>query len=265
MLKVYTADLHIHTCLSPCGDLEMAPRNIVQRAVEVGLDVIAITDHNSAKNVPAVIDAAVGAPLTVVPGMEVQTREEVHVLTLFGDLGSLRQWQDRVERGLPDVANKPDYFGDQPIVTAAGEIIGFEPKLLLASVAMTVEEVFRIVAGLGGYSIPAHVDRMSFSIIGQLGFIPPSLPIRVVEVFDLAKLHNLPSIQELHVITASDAHFLADIGGKTTRLLLGGATFDEIVMALEGSEGRKILCPGQPLVRSGAKVHETDDGRAQSC
>lgn len=243
MLKVYTADLHIHTCLSPCGDLEMAPRSIVRWAADAGVDIIGITDHNSAKNVEAVLDAAADVSLTVVPGMEVQTVEEVHVLTLFGDLDSLRSWEHRVDRALPDLANRPDYFGDQPIVTADGEIIGFESKLLLNSIAMTVEEVFRDVRELGGYCIPAHVDKMSFGLIGQLGFIPPSLSIGVVEISDPAKADNLPALRGLRMITTSDAHFLVDIGSKVTRLLLKDATFDEIVMALEEREGRRLVLP----------------------
>jgi len=243
MLRVYTADLHIHTCLSPCGDLEMSPRSIVHRAVDAGVDIIAITDHNSGKNVEAVLDAAAEVSVTVVPGMEVQTVEEVHVLTLFGDLDSLRRWGDRVDEALPDVANRPDYFGDQPIVTADDEITGFESKLLLNSIAMTIEEVFRNVRGLGGYCIPAHVDKMSFGLIGQLGFIPPALSIGVVEVSDMAKAKDLPSLQGRRIITTSDAHFLVDIGSKTTRLLLEDATFDEIVMALEEQDGRRIVRP----------------------
>ena len=241
MLCLLGADLHIHTCLSPCGDLEMAPKDIVRRAREVRLDMIAITDHNTGKNVEAVLQAAEGVPITVVPGMEVQTIEEVHILTLFQDLNVLREWDEMVYEGLPDIPNNPDYFGDQPIVNMEGEILGFEEKLLLNSVQMTVDQVFRKVEKLGGYCIPAHVDKSSFSLIGQLGFLPPSLDIKVVEVHDPQGARRSPALKGLRFITSSDAHLLSEIGGKRTNFLMEGPSFWELRMALEEREGRRIM------------------------
>jgi hypothetical protein len=241
MLRVYTSDLHIHTCLSPCGALEMAPVDIVRKAQAAGVDLISITDHNSAKNVRAVREAAHETGLSVVPGMEVQTLEEVHVLTLFGSLDTLEEWDRIVYERLPDIANNPEYFGDQAIVTAQGEITAFEPKLLLNSIEMTLDEVCRTVMAMGGLCIPAHADKNAFGIIGQLGFIPGDLDIVAVEVFDLARLEELPELQKTRIISSSDAHFLVDIGSKRTRFRMADTSFGELALALRGRDGRDIL------------------------
>jgi predicted metal-dependent phosphoesterase TrpH len=241
MLRVYSSDLHIHTCLSPCGNLEMAPKDIVRRAVEERLEIISITDHNSGKNVEAVLHATEGHPLYLIPGIEVQTIEEVHLLTFFEDLNALMEWDRIVYEALPDIPNNPDYFGDQPIVNEDGEILRFEEKLLLNSVQMTVDQVFREVERRGGYCIPAHVDKGSFGIIGQLGFIPPSLNISIVEVHDLQKASQLSELEGLRYITSSDAHFLSEVGSRRTDLLIEEASFPELKLALEGKEGRRVV------------------------
>ena len=241
MLRIYVSDLHIHTCLSPCGDLEMAPKDIVRRAVEEGLDLIGLTDHNSGKNVGAVLQAAEGSPVSIVPGMEVQSIEEVHVLTFFEDLNALREWDGIVYERLPDIPNNPDYFGDQAIVSAEGEILGFEGKLLLNSVQMTVDQVFNEVERLGGYCIPAHVDKVSFGLIGQLGFIPSNLDIRVVEVYDLHRAKDLSQLKGMRFITSSDAHFLSEVGKRRSHLLMAEVSLAELKMALDGREGRGIV------------------------
>lgn len=240
-MRVYTSDLHIHTCLSPCGDLEMAPKDIVRRAREEGLDIIGITDHNTGKNVGAVLQAAEGFSVSVMPGMEVQTIEEVHVLTFFETLDDLRTWDGMVYEALPDIANNPDYFGDQPIVNADGEIVGFEEKLLLNSLQMTLEQVFREVGRIGGYCIPAHIDKDAFGLIRHLGLIPRNLNIAVVEVQDLQQAPQLADLKGLQLIASSDAHFLAEVGARRFDLLMEEATFLEITMALEGKEGRRVV------------------------
>jgi predicted metal-dependent phosphoesterase TrpH len=240
-MRVYASDLHIHTCLSPCGDLEMAPKEIVRRAREEGLDIIGITDHNTGKNVQAVLEAAQGFPVTVMPGMEVQTIEEVHVLTFFETIDELRRWDGMVYEALPDIKNKPDYFGDQPIVNAEGEIVGYEERLLLNSLRMTLEQVFRAVGSIGGYCIPAHIDKDAFGLISHLGIIPSHLNIAVVEVRDLRQAPQRADVQGLQLIASSDAHFLAEVGTRGTDLLMEEASFSEMMMALEGKEGRKVV------------------------
>jgi PHP family Zn ribbon phosphoesterase len=240
-MRVYSSDLHIHTCLSPCGDLEMAPKDIVRRAREKGLDIIGITDHNTGKNVGAVLEAAHGFSVSVIPGMEVQTIEEVHVLTFFETIDDLRTWDGMVYEALPNITNNPAYFGDQPIVNADGEILGFEEKLLLNSLQMTLEQVFREVGSIGGYCIPAHIDKDAFGLISHLGMIPRNLNIAVAEVQDLQQAPQLADVKGLQLIASSDAHFLAEVGARRSDLLMKEASFFELLMALEGKEGRRVV------------------------
>ena len=234
MVKVYAADLHVHTCLSPCADEEMSPKNIVRTAVEGKLDIIAVADHNSGKNARAVMEAATGLPLTVIAGMEVQSREEVHLLSFFGSVESLIEWDSFIYEYLPDVRNDPEVFGYQPIVDKEGYVLRFEEKLLINSLDLSLEEVVQGIKDREGLCIPAHVDRASFSIIGQLGYIPPGLPIAAVEV----KGGEGPEGYE--VVTASDAHFLREIGQKRTHLLLEAPTLEEIGRGLRREGGRRV-------------------------
>lgn len=237
MTQVYASDLHVHTCLSPCADEEMSPRSIVRAAAEAALDIIAVTDHNSGKNVSAVMEAAVDEPLTVIAGMEVQCREEVHLLALFGTLEALEEWDAYIYAYLPDVRNDPAIFGHQPIVDTEGYVLRFEERLLINSLDLSVEEVVRGVGDRGGICIPAHVDREAFSIIGQLGYIPPELPIAAVEITG----RQGGAVPEGYtVVTASDAHFLRDIGRKRTFFLLEAPTIAEIQQGLRGEGGRRV-------------------------
>jgi len=237
MTQVYASDLHVHTCLSPCADEEMSPRSIVRAAAEAGLDIIAVTDHNSGKNVPAVMEAAVGFPLVVIPGMEVQCREEVHLLALFEGLEALEEWDGYIYEHLPDVHNDPAIFGYQPIVDKEGYILRFEERLLINSLDLSVGDVVKGVRDRGGICIPAHVDREAFGIIGQLGYIPPELPIVAVEVTG-GQWGGMPGGYTL--VTASDAHFLRDIGSKRTLFLLEAPTIAEIQQGLRGQGGRRV-------------------------
>jgi PHP family Zn ribbon phosphoesterase len=237
MVQVYAADLHVHTCLSPCADEEMSPSNIVRTALEASMDIIAVTDHNSGKNARAVMAAADDLPLTVIAGMEVQSREEVHLLSFFGSVEILEEWDAFIYEHLPDVRSDPDVFGYQPIVDKEGYVLRFEEKLLINSLDLSLEEVVRGVADRDGICIPAHVDREAFSIIGQLGYIPPGLPIAAVEITGDQR-DMVPEGYE--VVTASDAHFLRAIGTKRTLFLLEAPTLEEIRRGLRREGGRRI-------------------------
>jgi PHP family Zn ribbon phosphoesterase len=237
MARVYAADLHVHTCLSPCADEEMSPRNIVRTAVEGGLDIIAVTDHNSGKNVRAVKEAASDLQLTVIPGMEIQSREEVHLLSLFGSIEVLEEWDSYIYEYLPDVLNDPAIFGYQPIVDKEGYVLRFEERLLINSLDLSLEAVVEGVGDRGGICIPAHVDREAFSIIGHLGYIPPDLPLAAVEVTG-DRRDMVPEGYE--VVTDSDAHFLDTIGTRRTLFLLEAPTFEEVCRGLRGEGGRRI-------------------------
>ena len=237
IVKVYAADLHVHTCLSPCADEEMSPANIVRTAVEAKLDIIAVADHNSGKNAQAVIEAAADLPLTVIGGMEVQSREEVHLLSFFGSVESLIEWDSYIYEYLPDVRNDPEVFGYQPIVDKEGYVLRFEEKLLINSLDLSLEEVVRGIKDREGVCIPAHVDRESFSITGQLGYIPPDLPIAAVEITG-GQSGKRPEGYE--VVTASDAHFLREIGQKRTLFLLEAPTLEEIGRGLRREGDRRV-------------------------
>ena len=242
MLKKYSADLHIHSCLSPCASLDLSPRQIVERAKAEGLDIISVTDHNTAKNVRVVMGLAERQGLTVIPGMEVQTREEIHLLALFPDWPSTAAWDEEVRRHLPDVRNDPEVFGDQPIVDDEGNILNFEERLLLNSLDLPLEVVKRRVEGHGGMIIPSHFDKGSFSLISQLGLIPEDMELEVLEVSHKTQFPSMGNVSpRIPRIISSDAHRLEDIGNARTIFLLGEATLAELRLAFRGKEGRKIV------------------------
>ena len=242
MLREYSADLHIHSCLSPCASLDLSPREIVERAKAESLDIIAVTDHNTARNVRVVMGLGEKRGLKVIPGMEVQTREEIHLLALFPDWPSTAAWDEEVRRHLPDVRNDPDVFGDQPIVDDEGNILEFEERLLLNSIDLSLEEVKRRVDGHGGMIIPSHFDKGSFSLISQLGLIPEDMELEVLEVSRKTQFPGMGKVSsQIPRIISSDAHQLEDIGNARTIFLLAEATLEELRLAFRGQEGRKII------------------------
>ena len=170
-MKEYKADLHIHTCLSPCAGLDMSPRNIVSEAKRKGLEVIGICDHNSAENVPAVEKTAAREGITVIGGMEVTSKEEVHILALFSDEEGLFSLQEIVHENLHGT-NDEKLYGEQVIVNEEEEVIGFSDKLLIGATDISIEQLVQLIHERDGLAIAAHVDREGFGIIGQLGFIP---------------------------------------------------------------------------------------------
>ncbi len=230
----------MHTCLSPCAEPEMVPTAIVDRAKHMGLDIIGICDHNSAENVSAVLEAGRRRDLPVIPGMEITSREEVHVLGLFGDEEDLSALQELVYRNLPG-ENDPDFFGDQTIVDDRDGELGCTTKLLIGATTFSLEETVRVIHEAGGLAIAAHIDRERFGLIGQLGFVPEGLPVDAVEV---SPDRPAGTWSEYAVVTFSDAHVLRDIGRGSTSFLLEGATLTEIGKALRNEDGRGILTGG---------------------
>jgi len=158
-MATFRAELHVHTVLSPCADVEMIPPLIVQTALEKNIDMIAITDHNSTKNVEAVYRAAETTPLVIIPGVEIQTKEEVHSICLFPDLGTLRDFQTILDQTLPDAPNKADFFGEQYIIDETGDFIAYETRLLMNSLELSLTEAFQEVEKRNGLIFPAHIDR----------------------------------------------------------------------------------------------------------
>ncbi len=205
-------DFHIHSCLSPCGDNDMTPQNIVNMSKIMGYDVIALTDHNTALNCPAVMKAGEEAGLTVIPGMELCTSEEVHVVCLFPDLDKALKFSDYVHSTLPPVKNRPSVFGEQLICNENDEIIGAEEKLLITASSISCMKVVETVNKYGGICYPAHIDRSSFSILSNLGTIDESFGFTCAEIYDMTKETELkekhPYINNLKIISDSDAHYL---------------------------------------------------------
>ncbi|HOI86451.1 MAG TPA: PHP domain-containing protein [Lentimicrobium sp.] len=181
-MKEFRADLHIHTVLSPCGSLEMSPRNIVREALKKKIDIIGITDHNSTRQCRMVALEADKAGLTVYTGVEITTREEVHCLAFFETFDILEQFQEYLDEHLPEIKNDPDRFGYQVVVDENENIVYEEPKLLISGLSNGINQIGEKVRSLNGLFIPAHVNRPKFSLISQLGFIPPDLKADALEL-----------------------------------------------------------------------------------
>jgi predicted metal-dependent phosphoesterase TrpH len=242
MLRIYKADLHIHTCLSPCAEVRMSPATIVKRARACGVDILGICDHNSAENAAAALEAARRHGVHVLPGMEVTSSEEIHVLALFDWLEPVLQLQKLVYRHLPG-ENDVEAFGMQVIANADDEVLGFNRKLLIGATTLGVEEIAKEIRSLGGLAVAAHIDRESFSLIGQLGFIPDDLTLDALEISPalsyIDAVHRYsPS---LPLLCSSDAHKEEEIGRCCTRFLIDEISIGELKKALKGYEGRSIL------------------------
>lgn len=248
MFTKYKIDLHIHTALSPCADDEMTPPKIIHAARAKGLHMIAVTDHNSAANAAAVTEAAAGSGIVVIPGMEVQTREEVHLICLFETGADITAFQDFIQQKMPSLKNNTRAFGHQRVMNGKGEPVREEEKLLLTSADLSVEEVTKTVKDRGGICIPAHVNRPSYSLLASLGFIPPSVEVAAVEISRHTNAEEarfiFPELKNYNIIGSSDAHVLTDIGIQHTYISIGGPpSFNELKLALENRSGRKVV-PG---------------------
>ncbi|MBN2487014.1 MAG: PHP domain-containing protein [Bacteroidales bacterium] len=243
-MKWFRADLHIHSVLSPCGDLDMGPVRIIEEAGRKKLDIIALTDHNSALNCEIMSEMGKKAGITVIFGVEVNTREEVHCLTFFENLESLKKFQQFLDSSLPHITNKPEKFGHQLVVNEKEEILEEIDKLLIVSLNRSIEEVEQKVHGLGGIFIPAHADRPVNGIFSQIGFIPETLQIDAIEISSSASLSQMlnqrPEIAKYQVISNSDAHFPQQIGKRVTEYFMESATFDEWQKTLRKEGDRKI-------------------------
>ena len=246
MLKVYRADLHIHTCLSPCGDLKMTPQKIVQQAVNKKLNIIAICDHNSTENVSAVAKVAKGKNITVISGMEVCTKEEIHMLALFENIEAAFEMQAKVYDKLQG-KNDPEVFGMQVIGNECDEVLGFNERLLIGAVDMSIEEVVNRVHKLNGLTIASHIDRESYSVMGQLGFIPETLRFDALEISPNISIEEarkrFSEYQTYTFIQNSDAHVIEDIGKCVTGYQIAEPTIIEIKMALKNENNRRIQNP----------------------
>ena len=243
MIRAFRCDLHMHTCLSPCAGLDMYPSALVGRAVAEKLDVIAICDHNASENVPHVIRAARGHELVVLPGMEITSREEVHLLALFDRMDCLQRLQDIVYSHLPGI-NDESRFGCQAIVNELDEVEGFNERLLIGATELAVADLVGHIHDFGGLTVASHIDRESFSVISQLGFVDPEIPFDALEISGRTGLagarRKYPDLARYPFLTSSDAHRIEEIGGGYTEILLEEPSVQELKMAFAGLEGRLI-------------------------
>ena len=243
MLRVFRCDLHVHTCLSPCGDLDMYPSAVVEKAIAEKLDIIAICDHNASENIQFVMKAAEGKSLKILPGMEITSSEEVHVLALFDTLDDLKNIQDIVYNHLSGM-NREEIFGCQAIINDLDEVEGFNDRFLLGATRLSLHDIIKQVHLFGGLTIASHIDRESFSVIGQLGFIDPDIPFDALEVTHRTGIANArlkyPELSHYAFVESSDAHFIKDIGQGKTNIFLENAAISELKMAFERRGGRYV-------------------------
>lgn len=223
-------DLHIHSCLSPCGDIDMTPNNIVNMAVLLGIDAIAVSDHNSSLNLPAIFEVAKDTNLIVVPAIEVCTNEEVHMLCLFYTLEDSINFSNEIYNYLPPFQNNEAVFGRQLIMDSKDCKIGSEDKLLINALSIGIDKLLKTMIKYDGIAIPAHVDKSSYSIISNLGFIPEEYNFSCIEIKNPQSNIQFNGLR----ISNSDAHYLEHIEEPTNFLDVNEKSVKGIIDKLKG-------------------------------
>ena len=208
-------DFHIHSCLSPCAEEDMTPYNLVNLSALMGMQAIALTDHNSCQNCGAAMRAGEAAGITVIPGMELCTSEEVHVVCLFEELKAAEEFSDYVLSTMPPIRNRPEIFGTQLIMDETDKVLGNQDILLTTASGISISNVEKIVDGYGGVCYPAHIDRASYSVISNLGMITEEMGFEIAEVSPSGNLdtliHQHPILKKMKILTSSDAHRLESL------------------------------------------------------
>lgn len=214
-MNKYYYDLHIHSCLSPCGDNDMTPNNIASMGVLNGLNIMALTDHNTSKNCPAFVKAAKKQGIIPICGMELTTAEDIHVVCLFPTLEGAMLFDEYVDSNRIKILNKPDIFGEQLILDENDEVIGNEEFLLLNATNIAIESLPEIIKEFKGICYPAHIDRDANGIIATLGDFPSNSGFTLAEFADFGNIESYkaqyPEVQNKQIIVSSDAHYLWNI------------------------------------------------------
>lgn len=216
-MKRYYYDLHIHSCLSPCGDADNTPNNIAGMASICGLDIVALCDHNSTLNCPAFFEAAKRYGIVAVAGMELTTAEDIHAVCLFETLQNAMEFGKEIDGFKFSVKNRPEIFGEQQILDGEDNVIGEEENLLINATLVSIEELPDIVSRYGGICYPAHIDREANGIIAVLGTMPETPDFKCVELHDKEKCDEYTdkySLSDKKIIISSDAHYLTQIKDK---------------------------------------------------
>ncbi len=235
-MREYTYDFHMHSCLSPCGDMEMTPNNIVNMAKIMECDIIAITDHNTVKNARACIKVGEEVGVVVIPGMELCTVEEAHVVCLFETVEGAEEFEKYVKTQCLPMENDEDIFGAQVVMDENDEEIGREKNMLINSTFISVNDVDDLVKKYGGVAFPAHIDKNSYSVIASLGAIPPEANFSYVEITDKCDIKTFetlhPEILGKGVLINSDAHYLEDVCTKYSKIFLSDCSAKAVVEKL---------------------------------
>ncbi|ANZ45535.1 PHP domain-containing protein [Cloacibacillus porcorum] len=247
MLKPFWVDLHIHTLLSPCGELEMGAPEIVEQARAAKLDVIGIADHNTCENFPGIYGAAAGSPV-VLPCIETQSAEDIHILCVFPDYDTAFTYKEWLWQRIRPIPNDVEHFGYQIVVDANNEIVKEEETFLIQGAGYEVDQIVAKTKEMGGLAILAHVDRPAFSYPAALGPMPEDYP---ADAFELSCRLNHDEAQkwreqypERAFIRSSDSHMLETLSrANCTKMMLEEPTFEEIKKAIRGEDGRRISWP----------------------
>jgi predicted metal-dependent phosphoesterase TrpH len=233
---IIKADMHIHTCLSPCAEVTMSPKRLVEKAYGAGLSTIFITDHNSAENAEAAMKTAEKYEnLKVYPGLEITSREEVHTLSLFENIRNAYSMQEAVYRYLPDAISEKEY-SEQVIANELDEVEGYCSKSLFSAADLSLDEIVELIHKYNGLAVAAHIDRQSFSVISQLGFIPDNLMYDALEVSPNMTTEQAKKVykNKYNFVKGSDSHWLDNVGTVYTEYEAGDNTFSSFASYIKG-------------------------------
>jgi len=250
-MSTYTYDLHIHSCLSPCAEDEMTPNNIAGMGAVCGLQIMALTDHNTTKNCPAFFEAAKRYGIIPIAGMELTTAEDIHLVCLFETLDQAAVFDEAVAAQRILVDNRPDIYGDQMIMNGEDEVIGVEPHFLPVATQLPLEQAAALCVAHGGVCYPAHIDRPANGIVAVLGTFPEDPPFGIAEVNDFAKVESMrqqiPLLKDAFFLCGSDAHNLCAIREENPTLeicdepyssdLVRARFFEQLRTAAKAMEG----------------------------
>ena len=231
----YFADLHIHSCLSPCGDDESTPANICGMAKIKGLDIIAVCDHNTCRNLPAVKECCDAYGLLLLPGMELTTQEEVHMLCYFQDVETALVFSDEVKKHLPQKKNNPKFFGHQYVMDSDDNILAEEDALLIGATDLPLRKAAALCRAFSGVPVPAHINRGSNGLLINQGFMPEEPSFSAVEVWRMLPC-NEKILTGRHVLHSSDAHYLGDIQEREHALRLEHRTAEALLEWMKSSK-----------------------------
>lgn len=231
-MKLY-CDLHIHSCLSPCGDALMTPNNIVGMAYLKQLDAIAVCDHNCARNLPAVKEAADMMGVLLLPGLEVTTKEEAHLLCYFRDVETSLRFSQEIYAHLPPIPNNAAFFGEQQVMNGQDECVEVEQRLLISALELSFEECVRLCHDFGGLAVPAHINRGASGVLNALGFLPPGVQYDALEVSGSVAAPGI-DLTGYRILHSSDAHYLENMLERTFCLEAKDKTIEAVFDAIAG-------------------------------